>query len=278
MPISTPLPQDVNVLMGRLPERQSVDVNGHAVSYRSMGQGTPIVFLHGLLGSADSWVFQLLGLSDRYHVISWDAPGYGQSDGVETDLEAFTDQLSGFISALGLAAPVLVGHSMGGVLAARLASAPRQPVSRLILSCTHPGYAAPKDTPPTQKLLDRMTAIKQEGPVAYGQERAKAMVAHPIDPFLLDVAAYVAAGTVPEGLFSATRMLQFADMRLYYKQITAPTKVLFAERDPVVQPKLSEELKDLTPFATHEILPGVGHAPYLENVEIYEKALTSFLD
>nr|WP_321455785.1 alpha/beta hydrolase [uncultured Cohaesibacter sp.] len=272
-------PQSVDCLMSRLPERRIVEVNGLSVSYRSMGDGRPILFLHGLLGSADSWVLQLLGLSDRYRVISWDAPGYGQSDGVnEPDIELFTKQLQGFISALGLVEPVLVGHSMGGVLAARLAAAPRQPVSRLVLSCTHPGYAAPRDTPPTKKLQDRMVAIKEEGLVAYGRERAGAMVAHPIEPFLLNVAAHVAAGTRPDGLFMATRMLQFADLRPHYQHIDVPTKVLFAERDPVVQPSLSAELKELTPFADHQILPNVGHAPYLEDANGYEKAITSFLD
>ena len=106
-------------LVSQLPERDCVEVNGLPLSYRSMGRGEPILFLHGLLGSADSWLFQLHDLSDRYRVISWDAPGYGQSGEVEPELELFADQLRGFIDKLALPSLTLVGHSMGGVLAAR---------------------------------------------------------------------------------------------------------------------------------------------------------------
>lgn len=268
----------VDDLMDRLPARQIIDVNGLPISYRVMGQGSPVLFLHGLLGSADSWVFQLLGLSSRHQIISWDAPGYGQSAGLEPDLDMFAEQLRGFISALGLRTLTLVGHSMGGTLAARVAADPSPLMDKLVLSCTHPGYAAPEGTPPTQKLLDRMKALKEEGAVVYGRSRAEAMVASPADPFILDVAAHVAAGTNPDGLFVATRMLQFADLRPFYQKITVPTRVFFGERDPVVRPDLSEELRTLTPNATHVTLPNVGHAPYLEDAGAYADALGPFMD
>ena len=265
-------------LVSQLPERDCVEVNGLPLSYRSMGRGEPILFLHGLLGSADSWLFQLHDLSDRYRVISWDAPGYGQSGEVEPELELFADQLRGFIDKLALPSLTLVGHSMGGVLAARVAADADPKIDRVILSCTHPGYGEPTETPPTQKLVDRIRSLKEEGGEAYGRERAVNMVAHPVDPFALETAAYVASGTRADGLFSATRMLQFADLRSFYDKISIPMLVLFAQKDPVVRPELSAELKALTAHATQKTLPNVGHAPYLEDKETYEKAITSFIE
>lgn len=265
-------------LMQRLPERECVEVNGLPMSYRSMGSGTPILFMHGLLGSADSWVFQMLDLSTRHRVIAWDAPGYGQSSEIEPDLDAFAEQLRGLISALSLSSLTVVGHSMGGTLAARIAADPAPQMDRLVLSCTHPGYGEPRDTPPTEKLLDRIETLKKQGGEAYGRGRATHMVAHPVDAFLLEVAAYVAAGTAPDGLFTATRMLQFADLRPFYRKIKIPTLVLFGGKDPVVRPDLSAELKALTPNATHTTLPNVGHAPYLEDAKGYEAVLTPFIE
>ncbi|WP_316857854.1 alpha/beta hydrolase, partial [uncultured Cohaesibacter sp.] len=149
---------------------------------------------------------------------------------------------------------------------------------RVVLSCTHPGYGELPETPPTQKLVDRIRSLKEEGGESYGHSRASNMVAHPVDPFALEVAAYVASGTKADGLFAATRMLQFADLRPFYRKITIPTLVLFAQKDPVVRPELSAELKTLTQGAIQKTLPNVGHAPYLEDKEEYNKSITSFIE
>lgn len=268
----------VTDLMHQLPERRSIDVNGLPISYRDKGTGQPILFLHGLLGSADSWVLQMLSLSAKVRVIAWDAPGYGQSADMEPDLEMFAEQLRGFIKALALPSLTLVGHSMGGTLAARIAADPVPLLDRLVISCSHAGYGEPADTPPSEKLVERIHILKQQGAEAYGRSRATHMVAHPVDPFALELAAYVAAGTRADGLYSATRMLQFADLRPFYKQIRLPTWILFGGADPVVRPDLSAELKSLTPQATHITLPNVGHAPYLEDAEGYEAVLAPILE
>ncbi|MCF8481531.1 MAG: alpha/beta hydrolase [Rhodospirillum sp.] len=269
--------RSARTLLSTLPERRIVEVDGQPISYRSAGSGPPILFLHGLLGCADSWVWQFLDLTGHHRVIAWDAPGYGDSAPAAPDLEAFTDRLCGFIATVSPGPLTLVGHSMGGTLAARLAADPGSNLSCLVLSCTHAGYAAPPDRPPTEKLLERIRDLREGGGEAYGRSRAKAMVAMPATPFVLDLAARVAAGTRPDGLFTATRMLQFANVRPFYARIPCPTRVLFGERDPVVRPDLSAELRDLTPFATHVVLPNVGHAPYLEDPKAYEAALAPFL-
>ena len=62
------------------PELQTADIgDGAQISYREAGGGTPVVILHGLGGRSESWVPQYEGLSDRYRIIGWDAPGYNES-------------------------------------------------------------------------------------------------------------------------------------------------------------------------------------------------------
>lgn len=267
-------------LLSDLPERQRIAVGEDVVSFRAAGEGPALLFLHGLLGSADSWAWQFRALTDRFKVIAWDAPGYMGSSAAAPQIEAFADRLQGFIEALdlGQARPMVIGNSMGGTLAAYLASRPDAPLSGLVQSCSHAGYNAPAGTPPTQKLIERIESLKRDGQQAYGQSRAEAMLAQPADRRTVDLAARIAAQTDADGLFAATRMLQFVDLRPRYAQIKCPMMVIFGERDPVVRPDLTEELRGLTRFATQITLSDTGHAPYLERPEAFNEAITTFAD
>ena len=268
---------DISADFAALPGRKIVDGAGGAVSYREGGEGRTVVFLHGLLGSADSWVEQFREFAGPCRVVAWDAPGYGQSGIAEADLDVFVDALVALLKHLNAEDVTLVGHSMGGVVAAAAAARPDTRIKRLVLSCTHAGYAKAKDTPPTEKLLGRMKDLEELGPEAYGRVRAEAMVAPNPAASVLAKAAYVAAQTRADGLFCATRMLQFADVRPLYAHITAPTTVITGGADPVVSQGMSEELKRLTAFADHVTVPGAGHAPYLEKPDAYNAILARVL-
>ncbi|MEF2073055.1 alpha/beta fold hydrolase [Consotaella aegiceratis] len=260
-----------------LPERRHFEYSGGVLSYRQAGAGPTIVFLHGLLGSSSSWIRQMEALSGRFRVVAWDAPGYGQSSLVASDIIAYADALAALLRHLGGEDVTVVGHSMGGAVATAAAAVlPAVRLDRLVLSCTHAGYAAAPGTPPTEKLTQRIANLKSAGPEAYGLTRAQAMVAPETSPSVVALAACIAAETHPDGLFNATRALQFANCRPFYERIAVPTLALFAERDPVVRPELSAELRRLTPFARHVDLPDVGHAPYLEAPEAYSHHIQLF--
>lgn len=263
--------------LAALPPRRSLRQAGHTLAWREAGDGPALVFLHGLLGSADSWVRQFPAFAARFRVIAWDAPGYGGSSPIGPEMEGFTDALETLLARLDAGGATLVGHSMGGVVAAYAAARPGSAIGGVVLSCSHPGYAAPPETPPTAKLLERLEALGRDGPEAYGRARARAMVAPHAAEEAVALAARIAAQTRPDGLYTATRALQFADARPLYARIRAPMLVLFGAEDPVVRPALSAELRALTPQAEHHLLPGVGHAPYLENPDGYNAALLDFL-
>src|SRR5271156_1084286 len=96
------------------------------------GDGPPLVFLHGAGGLAEDSPF-LPALADRWRVFAPLLPGYGDSEGAESLRDMLTVTLHSFdvLDALALDRPILVGHSMGGMIAAEMAAiAPRQ-VERL---------------------------------------------------------------------------------------------------------------------------------------------------
>ena len=101
------------------------EANGINIHYlRTGGAKPPLVLLHGLTGSGACWSPLARALEGEYDVVMPDARGHGNSS-TPLDGYRYEDHASdvvGLIQGLGLAAPVLLGHSMGGMTAALLAS------------------------------------------------------------------------------------------------------------------------------------------------------------
>jgi pimeloyl-ACP methyl ester carboxylesterase len=259
------------------PPLQDVTLSHGKLAYRFQGSGEALVFLHGLLGSSKSWAFQFAHFSRRHRVIAWDAPGFGQSDMVPVSLDAFVDALREFLVTIDAGTVDLVGHSMGGTVAARFAARHPDMVSRLVLSCSHPGYNEPDTAPMSAKFEGRMRDLKEIGREAYGLARATDLLPEPRDPAVFAFAAEVASEVNPEGLRRATRMLQLADNRPLLPTLTMPVLVLTGGIDKVVQPALKADLLRLTPFARHIDMPGVAHAPYFQSPDDFNGLIDDFL-
>ena len=260
------------------PAQQLLQEDETAISYREQGKGECILFLHGLLGSSKAWAFQFEDLSDHYRIAAWDAPGYGRSDLVAVNIDAYVEALHKLIRHLDAGPVHIVGHSMGGSVAARYAVYHPENVKTLILSCSHPGYGDPETAPMSQKFENRMHELQEIGAQEYGRRRAKDLLPNEdVSPAVLVYAADIAAETNPEGLRRATRMLQLADNRPLLPEIKAPTLILTGGIDKVVQPALKEDLLRLTPFRQHIEMPGLAHAPYFQSPVYYDSLIRDFL-
>lgn len=106
------------------------------VRYFEGGKGETLVFLHGAGGVLADDPF-LAALAQKYHVYAPLTPGYGDSEecGEIRDMLDFTLHTWDVVDALGLKSPILVGHSMGGMIAAEMAAIAPHDVSRLALIC-----------------------------------------------------------------------------------------------------------------------------------------------
>ncbi|MBA3825808.1 MAG: alpha/beta fold hydrolase [Ktedonobacterales bacterium] len=96
--------------------RQFVTVGKHRMSYVIGGNGPPLVLVHGLGTASFTWRFVLPVLQQRFTVYAIDMLGCGESDKTDVDyrLEALAGYLHGFLDAVGLERPIIIGHSMGG--------------------------------------------------------------------------------------------------------------------------------------------------------------------
>jgi pimeloyl-ACP methyl ester carboxylesterase len=259
------------------PPPRSVALSHGNLSYRERGSGEPIVFLHGLLGSSRSWAFQLEHFGTTRRAIAWDAPGYGQSAVAPVAIDAFVEALREFLTAIDVECAVVVGHSMGGTVATRLAARHPELVSRLVLSCSHPGYGAPESAPMSPKFEKRMRELEELGRTAYGEARARDLLPMPVAPAVRAYAAEVAAETDPEGLRRATRMLQLADNRPLLPCLRMPLLVLTGGIDKTVLPELKADLLRLTAGARHIEMPDIAHAPYFQAPDYYDGLIDEFI-
>jgi pimeloyl-ACP methyl ester carboxylesterase len=100
-----------------------VDVGGTDVHYLEGGAGTPLVFLHGALSSAETWYRHLAALSDRYRVLAYDSVNHGLSSNSPRDVPEpdRADELQAFLDALSIDRPILAGQSTGGMTIIRWA-------------------------------------------------------------------------------------------------------------------------------------------------------------
>lgn len=259
------------------PEQQILRTSQGNLSFRASGEGETLIFLHGILGSAKAWPFQFAAFAPYYRVMAWDAPGYADSALVPAEIDAFVQMLHEWVQHSGSEKVSLVGHSMGGTVASRYAALHPERVKNLVLSCTHPGYGAPETAPSSEKLEKRLQELAEIGREAYGRNRARDLLPFPEVPAaVLNYAAEIAAGTNLEGLRRATRMLQLADNRPLLPQLKMPTLILTGEKDAVVQPQLKADLLALVPYTQHIEMPGMGHAPYFQAPDYYNKLLHEF--
>lgn len=110
--------------------------NGVNLSYTEQGSGEPtLLFVHGWCCSHLFWGHQLPEFAERYRVIAVDLRGHGESDKPDQDytIAGFVDDLLWLMGELRLRQPVIVGHSMGGVIAFNLARRDPQAVRAIVL-------------------------------------------------------------------------------------------------------------------------------------------------
>jgi 3-oxoadipate enol-lactonase len=112
--------------------------DGH-ISYLAAGpaEARAIVFLHGIGGGAELFTPQLAAFGARHRAISWNMPGYGASAPIEdASITGYAAALARFVADLGLVHPVLVGHSIGGMVVQRYLADGLGPVGAAVLAQT----------------------------------------------------------------------------------------------------------------------------------------------
>lgn len=250
-------------------------------SYEAEGDpaAPAIVFLHGIGGAARAWRRQLGALAGDYRAIAWDMPGYGQSKPLaETTIATLAGALHGFIATLKLDRPVLVGHSIGGMIVQHYCAEYPDAARAVVLAQTSPAFGRPDGD------WQRAFVATRLDPLDRGQTMATLapgivteLVGDDPDPAGLEVARDCMA-SVPDATYRAVvRALVGFDQRAALPRLTMPALVLAGERDGNAPHDMMRKMAEKIPAAEYVCLPGTGHLANLERPAEVDAILADFL-
>lgn len=233
--------------------------------------GRPIVFIHGAGGRKEIWALVARRLAARLParpLVTVDLPGHGDSPPPAAErIDDYAQAVSTFLERHGWPAIDLVGHSMGGAVAQRLAIAEPARVTRLALLAT--GARMPVAPVLFDLLPDNLPAVVEAyKSFGFGPDTPPLLLNQTMEPFAqMD-------GAVVRGDFVACREWQAGD-RL--GGITAATLILVGELDQLTPLKRARELAAGIPGARLEILPHAGHMLPVEKAEDVSGLLAAHL-
>jgi pimeloyl-ACP methyl ester carboxylesterase len=258
-----------------------VEVSGLRISYEVAGTGPALVLLHGGFGlDSRSWRRQIDAFSDAYTVVAWDAPGCGRSSDPpqEFGLPDYADCLAGFIRAVGLSRPHVLGLSFGGALALQLYDRHPMLPRTLIFAGAYAGWAGSLAHDEVERRLERLAADMQRPTIEWIDTYLPGMLTETATPELVDEVRSLMAGVRPVGHQVMLRAMAEADLRDVLPRVAVPTLLLYGEQDVRSPVAVGRALHDGIHGSTLIVLPGVGHLSNVEGAERFDREVRSFLE
>jgi len=260
-----------------------VNLEKHGKIYyieKGSSQKDTIILLHGLGNRSISWKKQLDLLGEDYHVIAWDAPGYGESDDPDPWLchfSEFADILYEFVETLKLKNIFLLGHSMGAAIAIDFTYRYPEKVRKLIIAAPTRGGAFIDEATNKSKLENRLHAVNKEGSVKLARDRTENLFSSHASKELIKKSEKIMQQVRPAGYSSVAYSLYNLNQKEIYSRIRTPTLVICGEEDRVTPVPESEYIHQQIPQSELILLSKAGHVCFLEQAESFRNSIVCFL-
>lgn len=252
----------------------------------SIGEGTPIVLLHGW--GLNSAVFKPLAeaLSADYQVLSVDLPGYGYSrENIPSpyDLNRIADMIVEGVELHTEKPAIYLGWSMGGLIATHIAlNHPSEKVHGLVTVASTPCFAQQENWPGIKaELLDgfhqQITADIEK--TLNGFLKIQAMGSPHIKDDIKNIQQLVMSAPLPdkEALIGGLGLLNNIDLRAVLSQITSPFLRIYGKMDGLVPKAIIKQVDALAPESATIIFDKASHAPFISDFDDFTTALKSWL-
>ena len=256
------------------------------LAYDLLGTGaTTVALLHGVGGGRCIWDAAHSGtaqaLADAgYRVLALDLPGYGDSPLPRSlSTAVMAQQVAATLREMNARPAVLLGHSMGGMVAQELAAQDPDAACALVLACTSPAFGKPGGDWQHQFLSDRLAPLDQGlGMPALAPRLVGGMVA-PNTPADAVGRGVDVMRRVPEATYrAALQAIVNFDRRADLPRLAMPVLCLAAEFDRTAPPDMMQRMAAKVPGAHFHCLAGAGHLANVETPAAFAQAVIEFLD
>jgi len=267
-----------------------INVGSIRARYWELGEGAPVLMIHGLGASAETWQNTLPVLAQTHHVYAVDLVGFGYSDkpAAQYTVDYLVDFIRGFMDVVGLEEATLIGHSLGGALVLRLAILHPDRASRLVL-------VAGAGLSRRVGLGLRLASLPLVGELLLRPNPRKTRQAlRPFfhDPTLLTdafvdlnydlitqpgaQAAYLSTVRSLASVLGARRHIS-EGIVARLGEIRVPTLVIWGAQDAIVPAAHADVARDRIANVQIHILPECGHMPMMERPEEFNRLVGRFL-
>jgi len=248
---------------------------------KTLGNGPDVVLLHGWGMNADVWEGILPALTKRFRITLLDLPGHGRSLDSLTDysLKNLTATIATFVPQNAM----LVGWSLGGMIATQLTLNNPDNIRRLVLVASAPQFVCDDSWPGGtdaevldsfadglkqnyQQTIKRFIAIQ-----AMGSEHAREQ------QHILRERVFRHGNPQPAALEAGLVILRHTNLRPELSKIICPTLLVSGEHDSLFRPSAAEKTQSMISNARLSMIPGAGHAPFLSHPDEFLQVLIPFL-
>lgn len=258
-------------------------LEGTRVRYLDVGEGPPVVLIHGFASSLENWVSVIPELKKSHRVLALDLRGFGWTDRPNADYSpaAQAKLLKALLDERGIEKAAVVAHSWGSSVALAFAMQYPERVSRLAL---YDAWVYESQLPSMFHLARARGLGELLFGLFYSERHEERITLGFHDPALVTQdfvdaveRAFERPGTRAAAL-EAVRGMRYAEVEAKYAEVKAPTLLLWGREDLVTPLSVGERLSRQLPNARLVSYPRCGHFPMIEAVAESNRELARFLE